>query len=218
MKNAASPFLLYFTVLFLLLVPACASVPEQSGYLGDYSTLTPGKNFKQEFVSPGTDFSKYTKVRINPVDLTFMDADSKIVIGEEDVKRLSALLISEFEKALSERFEIVPSTGSTDEETLVISPVITQVTAPIRTVNVIATVLPMGFFFSSSGTASFEAKITDGADGTLLAKVAEERQNNLDAKSLLIGGFMKYAQAEAIFWTWAKDLLAFLESRKNPVF
>ncbi len=194
---------------FLCILSACASVYKPSGYLPDAADLPKGKYFKQERVAPEADFSKYKKVKVEDIDIQHFD-NTVSRHPEEDIAALKGKFKSSFESELGKKFQIV---SSADAETMIIAPALVYVATPERSVN-IATAWLVGFSFSK-GFAAFEAKILDGASGKVIAEVAEKRQGGgglWDLRSIVIGGYLKYAHAEGAFKGWAKDLTKLVTS------
>ncbi|HNV85473.1 MAG TPA: DUF3313 family protein [Candidatus Omnitrophota bacterium] len=197
------PVLLLFCILG---TTGCASVHPSSGFLHDSESLQKGTFFEQESLAAGASFSTYRKIKINPAELKFFSSEDKI--SGTDLNRLASRMTAEFKTRLGERYEILEDSESPDAETLVVSPSLIFHKTPVRLLNVITSLLI--FFPVTSGSAAFEAALTDGSSGKLLAQVAEKRTGALDIKSLLIGSYMKYTHAEGIFKKWAELLSEFL--------
>ncbi len=201
-KIQLASFLLFFSVS----LSACTSVHQPpSGFLGDYSSLQKGKNFKQERVAGGVDLTKYQKIKVNPVEIDRFQNSHK-EYSDTEIQNLAAELKTSLEKSLSKRYEILGPQDKPDQRTLVISPALVYATSPERILNV-ATFWLIGFQFSK-GSAALEAKLIDGGTGKEIAAVAEERKGGgglLDIKSLLIGGFFRFIHAEGAFNRWGKN-------------
>ena len=187
-------------------VAGCASVHPPSGFLPKASALQKGKHFEREEIAQGTILKSYRKIKIEPVELGFFSTEDEI--PESELKRLAFLLTAEFKNRLDERYEILADTQTPDAETLVISPGLVFHKSPARLINAITTLLI--FVPVTSGSAAFEAKISDGGSNRLLAQIAEKRTGALNIKSLLIGPYTKYTHAEGIFKKWAELLAEFL--------
>ena len=195
-----------FLVLALVL-SACTSVHKPSGYLSDYSQLEEGKNFKQEYRASDADFAKYTKVKVEPVELRFFE-NTHLEYTDEDIRHLSASLKESLEKRLAKKYQVLGMTEQPDGQTLVVHPALIYATSPERVVNGLTFWL-IGFQFSK-GAVAFEAKLTDGGNGKELAVVTEQRKGGgglADIKSLLIGGFFRFIHAEGAFNQWGKNLV-----------
>ncbi len=201
-KILLSPCLLFF----LVSLSACTSVHQPpSGFLGDYSSLQKGRNFKQERVAGGVDLTKYQKIKVNPVEIDRFQNSHK-EYSDTEIQNLAVKLKTALENRLSKRYEILGSKDRPDQRTLVISPALVYATSPEWIINA-ATFWLIGFQFSK-GSAVLEAKLIDGGTGKEIAAVAEERKGGgglHDIKSLLIGGFFRFIHAEGAFKRWGTN-------------
>lgn len=195
-----------FGFFLLALLAGCVSISKPAGFLEDYSRLYEGAYFKQEYVAPGVNFFHYSKVKVEPVSLRYFKDPSKF--EPEDLERLAARLRTELENGLSQKYEAIEPPGKADKETLVVTPVLVDVETPPRTLNVVTSALV--FVPVASGSATFEAKLSDGETGKVLAEIAEKRSGNLDAASLTVGPYMKFVHAEAAFKKWGDQLKSFV--------
>lgn len=195
-----------FLLFCILAAAGCASVHSPSGFLPDSASLQKGVFFEQESLTAGTTFSKYRKIKVNPVELGFFSSEDGI--SGTDLNRLASSLATEFKTRLAERYQILGDSESPDAETLVISPSLVFQKTPMRLLNVVTSLLI--FVPVTSGSAAFEATLADGGSGKLLAQIAEKRTGALDIKSLLIGSYTKYTHAEGVFKKWADLLSDFL--------
>ncbi len=205
--NKTKKTLLTATLLFVtVLSSSCTSVHQPaSGFLGDYSNLQKGEEFKQERVIAGVNFSKYTRVKVSPVVFEgFQNPYNEYSTAE--IQNLAVELKAALEKRLSKRYEILGAAVKPDASTLVISPALVYATSPEWIINA-ATFWLIGFQFSK-GSVAFEAKLSDGGTGKEIAAVAEQRKGGggiLDVKSLTIGGFFKFIHAKGAFSRWGKN-------------
>lgn len=201
-KVQISSFLLCLSVA----LSACTSIHQPtSGFLGDYSGLQKGKNFKQEHVAGGADLTKYQKVKVNPVAIDRFQNPHK-EYSDAEIQNLGGEMKASLEKGLSARYEILGPKDNPDQRTLVISPALVYATSPEPIINVLTFWL-IGFQFSK-GSVAIEAKLIDGENGKEIAAIAEERKGGgglLDPKSLLIGGFFRFIHAEGAFNRWGKN-------------
>lgn len=198
-----------FLATALFLFSSCASVPPPSGYLETYAGLEEGTHFESEFKDPSVRFTKYRKVKVNPVRTDFFDKEAKFKIGVDQADRLASLFAMELRDRLAAHYRIISMSEKPDAETLVIDAALTQAKAPRRLLNAVAMLLV--FVPVSSGSASFEARLTDGESGKVVARVAEKRTGAANLKSLLIGPFLKFDHAEAILRKWSGRLAEFLQ-------
>ena len=180
-----------------------------AGFLEDYSRLREGNHFKQEYRAPGADFTRYEKVKINPVELRYFQDRDKL--EEKEVVRLALQFEEDLKSGLGKKYRVLEKAERPDEKTFVISTELVSVETPPRGLNVVTSALiwvPV-----ANGSAAFEAKISDGASGELLAEIAEKRSGGGDAKSLTVGPYAKFVHAEAAFKKWASELAAFTGRR-----
>lgn len=186
---------------------ACTAVHPPSGYLGDYSKLQKGEVLRQEYVEPGADLYGYEKVQVRPVVMKYFE-NAGGQFSQEDMDKLSSRLHSSLKDQLGKRYVVISDTASTDADTLVVEPALVYVKTPNRALNV-ATFWFIGFTFSK-GAAAFEANLLDGGTGRTISQVAEKRKSAgsiTDIKSILVGGWLRFASAEGIFKRWGKDLV-----------
>ena len=194
-------------VFIIFLLSACTSIHKPSGFLSEYSHLTKGKQFKQEYVVSDTDFSKYKKVKINPVEFRFFENPNQ-EYSDAEIQRLGAGLKQALEERLGKQYQVLGAKEAPDRQTIVINPALIYATSPERVLNGLTFWL-IGFQFSK-GSVAFEAKLTDGGGGKELAVVTEERKGGgglTDLKSLLIGGFFRFVHAEGAFNRWGKNFV-----------
>ena len=197
------------TIAFLL--SPCASVGKPSGFLSDYSVMEEGPCFKQQYADPKTDFSRYAKVQVQSVNLQRFDKQARLNLGKGEPERLASVLERELRSQLGGRYRVLASGEVPDKETLIVRPALVYVRTPYRLINVVTTLLIL--LPVTVGVAAFEVELADGATGNKVAQAAEKRTGARDFKSLVIGPFMKYQNAEAIFKIWSKQLRVFLETK-----
>lgn len=209
--NAIKTFFRMLCFLGLLgVLSSCASVHPASGFLGNDTRLREGLYFKQEFTDPKADLSKYDNVKINPVNLEYFDREAKFKMEPGELERLASVLQTELTNQLENRYRILSPKEKPDSKTLAVDPALVYRKSPYRVINIITTVLILAPV--SAGSAAVEIKLSDGRSGKVIAQMAEKRTSNKDFKSLVIGPFMKYQNAEAIFRKWSENLLMFLET------
>ena len=191
---------------FALSLSACTSVHPPSGYLSDYSQLAKGEHFRQEYVYPEADLTKYTKAKVNPVELKYFSSPYE-KLTQEELDRLATKLKASLETQLGKKYQILANDQTPDPETFVVSPALVFISTPERLIN-LATFWLIGFTFSK-GSAAFEAKLLDGQSGKVIAQFAERRKSGggiTDIKSILIGGWFRFIHAEGAFKRWGKEI------------
>jgi hypothetical protein len=146
---------------------------------------------------------------VNPVQTEFFDKEAKFKIGVDQAERLAAIFAMELRDRLSGHYRIVSMNEKPDGETLVLDAALTHAKTPHLVLNIVMLLI---FVPVSSGSATFEARLSDGESGKIVAMMAEKRAGAGNIKSLLIGPFMKFDHAEAILRKWAGRLADFLEN------
>ncbi len=198
--------------LLALLPAACASIRAPAGFLDhlSYASMKEGPSFKREHLEPKADPSKYVKVKIEPVDLSFLDDKSQAKLSRQEKDRLRASFEAALKAQLGEKHRVLDAGENPDEETLVITPALIYLRSPHRALNALTTLalfLPVTF-----GAAAFEAKMRAGPAGKDMAQVAEQRCSwGDDLKTFLVGPFTKFSQIEVVFRKWALHLKEFVE-------
>jgi len=137
--------------------------------------------FKQFAVRPGTDFSKFPEVRIDPLAISYSERPPTSAVYPRDRDfELNEIERQHFKKIFREVFEEeLGSTGgkqvvvaATTEPTLVLRPQVSQLkmSAPIE-----LSPQPNATFVQVSGEFSFEGVILDGTTGEVLARFSDTR-------------------------------------------
>ncbi len=194
-------------VCFLSVLPACTTTHKPSGYFDNYDELHEGEYLKQEYIAQGADLYSYHKVIVHPVEMKYFE-NTEGKFSQEDMDKLSSRLHESLKEELGKKYVVLGDTAPLDGDTFVVSPALVYVKTPNRIMNG-ATFWFTGWTFSK-GAAAFEAKLTDGGSGKVIAEVAEKRKSGggiTDVKSIFAGGWMRFASAEGIFKRWGKDLV-----------
>lgn len=158
---------------------------QQSGFLGDYSMLQEGKSDQALLVywNPKANWASYDKVMIDPVTV-WRGADSQMTdVSPEDEQRLATMLYTKVSDALSTDYKLVSTPGP---GVLRIQAAITEADRPNVVMHTVSNIVPQMMLLSNvkklatgtqafAGTASVEAKMTDGATGQILAEGVDKR-------------------------------------------
>jgi hypothetical protein len=206
-------------------VSGCASTQEaksveKSGFLGDYSMLKEGQRstFKEGpedqallvYNNPAANWKKYKKIQLDPVTV-WLGANSKMKeVPAEDRQRLANLLWSQLDVQLRKDYEMTSQGGP---DVLRIQAAITEGESSNAVLDTISSVIPQARLLSGmksmatgvslfTGSASVEAKATDGGDGTLLAAGVDRRGGT---KSLS-GVTNSWNDVEEAFRYWAEKM------------
>ena len=200
------------------LLAGCAETSQarsvkESGFLGDYSMLSEGKEGKALLVyqNPKANWASYDKVMLDPVTV-WMGAGSQMVdVSPEDQQQLATLFYIKIKDALQADYKFVSAPGP---GVLHIQVAITEADRPNAVMHTVSNIVPQMMVMSNvkklatgtqafAGTASVEGKITDGASGQLLFAGIDKR-----------GGGKGFARAVESTWAdidhayayWAQKL------------
>ena len=211
--------------LALLWLSGCAATQEaksveKSGFLGDYSMLHEGKRstFSQGseneallvYKNPAVDWHKYKKIQLDPVTV-WLGANSKMKdVPAEDRQRLATLLWSKLDEQLRKDYEM---TGGSGPDVLRIQVAITEGESSNAVLDTISSIVPQMRVLSGAksvatgvsaftGSASVEAKATDGDTGALLIAAVDRRGGT---KSLS-GVTNSWNDVEEAYRFWAEKL------------
>jgi len=176
----------------------CASTQEaksveKSGFLGDYSMLREGKRstFGQGaeneallvYRNPAADWRKYKRIQLDPVTV-WLGPESKMKdVSAEDRQRLANLLWSQLNEQLKKDYEMTNTLGP---DVLRIQAAITEGESSNAVMDTVSSIVPQLKLLSGvksmatgvsafTGSASVEAKMTDGQTGKLLAAAVDRR-------------------------------------------
>ena len=166
-------------------LPACASIPRyRSEFLGNDVELQPGRYFRRQFIEPGTNFSRYDTVQVTPVELGYLKERARY--KQRELNRLASKLHEALVSELITTHRILDERASPDAHTLIVSPALVSATW---------------------GSATFEAKLMDGATRLVLAGVAEKRRGRgVNLKSLVWDLSPRFSGSEVVFKRWAEEL------------
>ena len=182
---------------------ACATTHQtrsvaESGFLKDYSQLKPGKgDAKRVYIDPSADWSKYTGVCIEPIELWHSD-DPESKLGKLS-KPEQELLASYFYTALTEHlakdFHLVNQAGP---GVLVVHCAITEAKKSRPVSDLVSSVVPYGMALSLAkrvifgtgfgvGECQVEGEFLDGQTGQRLAAVVDRRAGTKALRSKFNG-------------------------------
>lgn len=178
-------------LLLCALVGACASTAPAppvgySGFLHDYSILTPGEGADEpalRYVSPDANLGSYTKVMIDPVVVYFGVGSEMHDVPETDLETLANHLYSAMVMRLENDYPIVQRPGP---DVLRVQVALTDAKGSDAVMNTISSVMPIrpisGLTELATGTQAFvgsagiEARIVDAKSDELLVAVVDRRQ------------------------------------------
>jgi hypothetical protein len=196
-----------------LLLGGCASIKHPktvtpSGFLVDYSRLTPGTEDQMmlRWVSPNADVKKYTKVLVDPCQVVVKDKKSP-----EELADIQKAANEGYQKICAELGKDYVLVNKPEPGTLRIQVAVTnaQRSSPAR--NVISSVLPIGLGVSLAkdattgkptgvGEASFEIRALDAMNGEILAEGVDRRVGGKSPSAW----FDSWHDVEAALTYWAQ--------------
>lgn len=215
----------------LLGLTACSSTHQarsvtESGFLKDYSRLTPGTGdeAKLRYIDPVANWTLYNKVYIEPVTLWHSDdPDSKLgKLDQEDQQLLVDYFYLALSNSLSKDFRIVDHAGP---GVLVVHAAVTEARKSRPVSNLVSSVFPIGMGLSlvkrvifgtglGVGECQVEAEILDGQSGWILAEAVDRRAGTKVLRTKFDGSF---GDIKLCMDYWSQRLAFKLEQlRANP--
>jgi hypothetical protein len=190
----------------LLGLTACSTTHQtrsvtESGFLKDYSLLKPGTGDQAKllYIDPSVNWTLYTRVYIEPVELWKSD-DPKSKLGkldQEDQQLLINYFYTALSNSLSKDYTIVDHAGP---GVLVVHGALTEAKKCRPVSNLVSSVVPMGMALSlvkrvvfgtglGVGECQVEAELLDGQSGFLLAEAVDRRAGTKALRTKFDGTF-----------------------------
>ena len=225
-EKAMNMFKSLLICLFLLFVSSFsqtlyAEKAQPSGFLKDYSNLKKGEGEDPLlfYINPETDFSKYTKIFIKPIQVWKQSDDSLKDVSEEDLNMLSHLLYQSLNTELEKDYEIVGINGSDVMELRV---AVTEAKGSNVALDTVTSIVPQARLFSkvkklTTGTEAFvggaaiEAEIVDSVSGSRLMAMVDEKSGSKSIK----GSTNTWSDVEKAYQEWAQGLKNRLEKLRT---
>jgi Protein of unknown function (DUF3313) len=197
--------------------------PEVSGFLGDYSQMQQGVKGRANlyYQKPGVDWTKYTKVWVQPIELWKSDdPDSKMGrISPDNQQTLIDLLNTALVNALSTNFTMVNQGGP---DVLIIHGAITDAKKSKPVAGTVSAVyLPLKLISLGKqtlmgtaigvGSVTIEAEFLDGQTNERLAAVVDSRSGTQALRSKVSG---TWGDVDKSFDWWAARLSQRLKEEK----
>lgn len=204
----------------MLGLTACSTTKQarsvkESGFLSDYSQLKKGTGDQAKLVyfAPDVDWTKYTKMYIEPVELWDSDnKDSKLgKLSKEDQQMLTSFLYTELNNELQKSYTLVDKPGP---DTIVLRSAITEAdkSGPVR--NLMTTIVPFGIAANLLKTVAFgtgigvgevqvEAELLDGQTNERLAAAVDRRAGTKALRTKFDG---TWGDVKLSFEYWAQKL------------
>lgn len=197
--------------LLVLALAGCAATRQStkvthSGFLADYSLLSPGAEDDAAFRywDYEADWAAYDKILLEPVTLWGAPAE----MPDEDLQRLADNLYGLMYEALSQDYAMV---SEPEPGTLRIQFALTGAERSDPTLDVVSTVVPSAFVLSSAaqfvtgeptfgGDAMIEARVADALSSRTLGAVVDRRVGGKD----LAGSHDSWDDVNAAFSFWSQ--------------
>lgn len=198
------------TLLAAALLASCASQAgsvQKSGFLTDYSRLTPGGKDDPilYYVKPGLDLSEYGKIEVDPVMIRASHADALKSVPREELSHLIKLF---YDSVCDEVGAVKTLVSSPGPGTMRLRLAITELIGDDIGNDIVSTVHPVGIVTNVgsmmatgtrmwAGKVSIEGVLTNSMSGEVLAEFVDRRQGG-DAFET-----GEWTQAEAALKYWA---------------
>jgi hypothetical protein len=210
-------------VLLIALVAGCAASRqprgsvEESGFLGDYSQLKPGKSgqAKLVYIAPGVDWNHYRSIDLDSVTLWPGKDGTLAKLSPKEQQQLADRLYKALYDALAAQNHMVKSPGP---GVLRVRAALTEANPTNVPLNAVATVIPQLRLLSTVvglsantaltvGEASIEVDVTDSLTGHRLAAAVDKRVGQRSLR-----GLGTWSQVDAAFAAWGKQFAERLAS------
>jgi hypothetical protein len=212
MKNSPRIFLITLISLCLLIGISYAGlkVKDYSGFLGDYSQLTPGPKggVAQLYVKEGVNFRQYNKIMLDQVVFYFKQDAENQAVDPDEMKDLAEKYDRAVIEALGDAYPLVSEPGP---DVMRMRVAITDLELPNRGLNVVSSVVPAGIAIglvkkgltgksTGVGEISMEFELLASQTNKRLAAGVDRRAGGK------IDSMTKFGTAEEAFKFWAQRL------------
>lgn len=194
---------------------------ETKGFLENYSQLQKGEGDDAQliYINPESDFSKYTKVKIDSVTLWASEELNLKKLSEKEQQALTDGFYHALHSELGKDYQIVETAGP---DTMELRAAITEADDANVTLNVITTTVPQLKILSSLGGlatdmapivghAGFEAELIDSESRERLGAAVDKRVGTKTFK----GMFSDWSDVDEAFKAWASNLRKRLEKLRD---
>jgi hypothetical protein len=205
----------------IVLLTACASAP-RSDYSHDGLELRDVRGLDEVWVRPGTDFSAYQNLLIEPVEVAFdphwdpRRSGSRLRLGDDERERIRNDTAELFDRTFkgelerTERFELVEQAGP---NTLVFEPRIIDliINAPddrlassrVRT------------YVSEFGRVTLVGELKDAESGAIVARINDREVARAISPLEFTDRFANEREGERVIRQWARTLVEQLDGLNN---
>jgi hypothetical protein len=233
MSKRSNPVLSTWTsvaasLLLVLTLAACAAsrqprgTPEESGFLGNYTELKPGKSGEAAlvYINPNTNWKSYTGLIFESVTLWPGKDGGLAKLSPEDQQMLADLLYKNVYDAAAKQIQIVTIPGP---GVMRLRVALTEAKSTMVVLNAVATIVPQIRLVTSLGGLAANTSLTVGSatiEGDVRDSLSQERlaafvDQRIGQRSLR--GLGTWSQVDAAFAHWGEQFanrLAELQGRK----
>lgn len=212
-----------FTVLAVAALIANAAEPSQEF---DGLVRVNSRQLDHLYVLPGADFSRFRRVHLDPVDVSFSErwdpnrsrSRAARALSTQDIENIRSTVASEFARSFASElgrsgYTIVNEDG---DDVLRVTPFIVNlyITAP----SAQTTPGRSTTFVATTGQMTLVAVARDSVTGEFLARVIDTQTGRRTGTMQLAGSVANVADARRAFTTWARALRTGLdEARQSAV-
>jgi len=174
---------------------------EESGFLKDYSLMKPGTGDEAKllYIAPVVNWTLYTRVYIEPVELWKSDNTNSPMgkLGPEDQQLLVNYFQTALSNSLSKDYRIVDHAGP---GVLVVHAALTEAKRSRPVADLVSSIVPFGMAASlvkrvvfgtglGVGECQVEAELLDGQSGFMLAEAVDRRAGTKALRTKFDGSF-----------------------------
>lgn len=217
----------------LLFLGGCSGIHQArevtpTGFLGDYSQLSPGENEQAllTYTNPRTNFSQYSQIMLDPIRVYPGQGDSELAsLPPDDLLKLVNYFDATLRETLSEQFVFTNAAGP---NTMRMRVAITEGESANVPIDLVSSVMPIGLALSSLkrlatgsaaavGSIGVEFEALDAWTGERLAASVDKQVG--DKFTGKFDKFNEWRTAQEAFDHWAEQLndrLLVLRRNGNP--
>ena len=185
-------------------------LPKPSGFLGDYSQLTPGPDQAAllRYINPSVDWSQYNQCIIDPVTFYGVDASK---VPTADQQTLADYFYNKLKEDLQKQCTIVDQPGP---GVMRLSVALTDAESATPGLRTVSTIIPQARVLNavaSAGTGSLafvgsaqgEGQVTDSVTGVRLAAFVDKRVGGSALKNAAV---WQWGDTEHVMDFWAQTI------------
>ncbi len=200
MNKSAYKYLLYF---FLLIGFSACAKPTKTGFLDDYSQLSPSPYVKGAYTyfnpNPSKSLGQYSKFIIEPI-YVFLPSEERQEISDTELRELVEYFHTQIVLAIGDEYAIVSKPGSGVARVLI---AITDIDDAEPILNIHPAMILSGI---GLGGACMEGEVLDSETGDRIAAVVDCQKGHRG-----LAGLKKYDQSKHVLKEWAERFRARLD-------